>query len=226
MPIVVVTGPPFAGKGQFVRDEIARREMDGELGLISVDFTAIYSAITPGDQSSFRDEAVSDTGAPRLAGYAFAVLLTALLDRELSGYVSTPSPARALEIADKAGAPILDIAASVDQIATRITSHMRDLQRTVPAGDTRAYGWPLSKGGGGLSEKRACASRARSHGHARGQSVPDRRAQTALRPRGIRARTDGARSCRSRRTHRGRKPGSVTGRSFVRAGPERRIGAL
>ena len=132
MPIVVVTGPPFAGKGQFVRDEIARREMDGELGLISVDFTAIYSAITPGDQSSFRDEAVSDTGAPRLAGYAFAVLLTALLDRELSGYVSTPSPARALEIADKAGAPILDIAASVDQIATRITSHMRDLQRTVP----------------------------------------------------------------------------------------------
>ena len=132
MPIVVVTGPPFAGKGQFVRDEIARREMDGELGLISVDFTAIYSAITPGDQSSFRDEAVSDTGAPRFAGYLFAVALTALLDRELSGYVSTPSPARALEIADKAGAPILDIAASVDQIATRITVHMRALQKTVP----------------------------------------------------------------------------------------------
>ena len=132
MPIVVVTGPPFSGKSQFVRDEIERRETDGELGLISVDFTAIYSAITPGEQSSFRDEAVADTGAPRLAGYLFAVLLTALLDRELSGYVSTPSPARALEIADKTGAPILDIAASVDQIATRITSHMRDLSRTIP----------------------------------------------------------------------------------------------
>ena len=132
MPIVVVTGPPFSGKGQFVRDEIERRETDGELGLISVDYSAIYSAITPGVQSSFRDETVSDTGAPRLAGYLFAVMLTALLDRELSGYVSTPSPRRALEIADTAGAPILDIAASVDQIATRINTHMSDLSRTVP----------------------------------------------------------------------------------------------
>ena len=132
MPITVVTGAPFSGKGQFVRDEIERRETDGELGLISVDFTAIYTAIAPGDQSSFRDDAVSDTGAPRLAGYVFAVLLTALKDRELSGYVSTPSPTRAIEIADKAGAPIVDIAASVDEIAGRIKVHIRDLSRTVP----------------------------------------------------------------------------------------------
>ena len=132
MPIVVVTGAPFSGKGQFVRDEIERRETDGELGLISIDFTAIYTAITPGEQSAFRDDAVSDTGAPRLAGYAFAVLLAALKDRELSGYVSTPSPARALEIADKASAPILDIAADVDQIAVRINTHMSALQKTVP----------------------------------------------------------------------------------------------
>ena len=168
MPITVVTGPPFSGKGQFIRDEIERRETGGELGLISVDFTAIYSAITPGDQSSFRDEAVSDTGAPRLAGYLFAVLLTALLDRELSGYVSTPSPARALEIADKAGAPILDIAASVDQ--NRHPDHVARAGPTKdgPAGDTRAYGFPLSKGGNVLSEKRTRVSRSGSHGHARG----------------------------------------------------------
>ena len=137
MPIVVVTGAPFSGKGQFVRDEIERRETDGELGLISIDFTAIYTAITPGEQSSFRDDAVSDTGAPRLAGYVFAVLLAALKDRELSGYVSTPSPRRALEIADTAGAPILDIAASIDQIGVRINTHMSDLQKTV-ARATRA----------------------------------------------------------------------------------------
>ena len=132
MPITVVTGAAFSGKGQFVRDEIARRETDGELGLISVDFTSLYTAIVPGEQSSFRDEAVSDTGAPRFAGYAFAVLVAALKDRELSGYVSVPSPKRALEIADKAGAPIVDIAASVDEIAGRIKVHMRDLQKTVP----------------------------------------------------------------------------------------------
>ena len=132
MPIVVVTGPPFSGKGQFVRDEIERRETDGELGLISVDFTAIYTAITPGEQSSFRDDAVSDTGAPRFAGYLFALALAQLLDRELSGYVAVPSPQRALEIADTAGAPILDIAANVDQIAVRIRAHMSDLQKTVP----------------------------------------------------------------------------------------------
>ena len=42
MPIIVVTGAPFSGKGQYVRDEIARRETDGELGIVSVDFTAIY----------------------------------------------------------------------------------------------------------------------------------------------------------------------------------------
>ena len=132
MPIVVITGPPFSGKGQFTRDEIARRETDGELGLISVDFTAIYSAITPGEQSSFRDEAVADTGAPRLAGYLFAILVTAMLERELSGYVATPSPRRALEIADKVNAPIIDVSASVDQIAVRINTHMRDLSRTIP----------------------------------------------------------------------------------------------
>ena len=133
MPIAVVVGAPFSGKGQYVRSEIARREQDdGELGLISLDYTGIYSAITPGVQSSFRDEAVANTGAPRLAGYLFAVALAQMLDRELSGYVSTPSPARAIEIADRADAPIIDVAASVDQIATRIKVHIRDLSRTVP----------------------------------------------------------------------------------------------
>ena len=132
MPIVVVTGAPFSGKGQYIRDEIARREGDGELGLIAVDFTPLYSAIVPGAQSSYRDESVSDTGAPRLVGYLYAIALAQLLDRELSGYVSTPNPARAIEIADKASAPIVDVPASVDEIAGRIKVHVRDLSRTVP----------------------------------------------------------------------------------------------
>ena len=31
-----------------MRDEIARREQDGELGLVAVDFTPLYSALVPG----------------------------------------------------------------------------------------------------------------------------------------------------------------------------------
>lgn len=132
MPIVVVTGAPFSGKGQYVRSEIARREQDGELGLVAVDYTALYGALVPGEQSSFRDDAVADTVAPRLVGYIFAAALAALLDRELSGYVSTPSPVRAIEIADRANAPIVAIDATVDEIASRVKTHIRDLSRTVP----------------------------------------------------------------------------------------------
>ena len=53
MAIEVVTGPPFAGKAAFVRAEIARREQAGELGLVMVDYTALYSALVPGVQSSY-----------------------------------------------------------------------------------------------------------------------------------------------------------------------------
>ena len=132
VPIIVVTGAPFSGKGAFVRDEIARREQDDELGLVAVDYTALYSSLVPGDQSSFRDDAVADSGAPRWVGYLFALAVSQVLDRQLSGYISTPNPTRALEIADKANAPIVDVSASVDEIAVRIKTHIRDLSRTVP----------------------------------------------------------------------------------------------
>ena len=79
MPEVqVVTGAPFSGKGQFVRDEIARREREGELGLVALDWTALYTALVPGVQSSFRDEAVSDTGAPRMVAYVFEIIAAAI----------------------------------------------------------------------------------------------------------------------------------------------------
>ena len=132
MPIIVVTGPPFGGKGLFMRDEIARREQDGELGLVSVDYTSLYSSLVPGEQSSFRDETVSETGASRWVAYLYAIAVVQVLDRELRGYVSTPNPTRAIEIADKAGAPIVAIDATVDEIASRVKTHIRDLSRTVP----------------------------------------------------------------------------------------------
>ena len=132
MPIIVVTGPPFSGKGAYIRDEIARREQDGELGLVAVDYTPLYSALVPGAQSSYRDESVSETGAPRWVAYLYALAVAEVLDRQLAGYISTPNPTRALEIADKANAPIVDVIASVDEIAVRIKTHIRELSRTVP----------------------------------------------------------------------------------------------
>ena len=53
----VVVGSPFAGKDRWVSSaEIERREADGELGLLALSFTGLYSAIAPGAESVYRDE--------------------------------------------------------------------------------------------------------------------------------------------------------------------------
>ena len=131
--ITVVVGSPFSGKGRFVSDEIERREQEeGELGLVAVDFTPLFSALVPGSQSSYRDAEVSDSGAPRFTAYLYAVAITQILERGLNGYISTPSPRRAIEISDKAnGATILDMDASIEDVAVRIKAHMRTLARRV-----------------------------------------------------------------------------------------------
>lgn len=134
MAIEVVTGPPFSGKAEFVRSEIERREQAGELGLVLVDYTAIYSALVPGVQSSYRDDVVGDTGAPRLAGAAFGWAMAAVAERELSGYITTQSPRQALALADGrlGGAPIWDVLAGPDDVAERVVFHMEAMGRRVP----------------------------------------------------------------------------------------------
>ncbi len=131
MAVEVVTGPPFSGKARFVREQIERREADGELGLIALDWTALYLAMFPGAQSAFRDDAVGDTGAPRLTGYTFEVVAAAIAARELSGYVLTQSPERALALADRYDAPVFEVVADVGDVADRAETHMRTLRRTV-----------------------------------------------------------------------------------------------
>lgn len=129
----VVTGPPFAGKGAYVRDEVARRERDGELGLVALDYTAIFGALVWGVQSSYRDEAVSYTGAPRLAGYLYEAAIAAVIARQLRGFVTTNSPRRAVAISDRlSGAPILDVKVSVEEMAERAQAHLTQLRRRVP----------------------------------------------------------------------------------------------
>ena len=132
MPQVeVVTGGPFAGKSLYIASEIARREGEGELGLVALDFTGLYSAVVPGVESSLRDRSVSDTGAPRLVGYLFNAAVAQIAVRELSGYVATNSPTRAVGLAERFGGRLVNVEVSADVLAGRIESHMRGLDRTV-----------------------------------------------------------------------------------------------
>lgn len=131
MAVEVVAGAPFSGKARYVRQEIERREAAGELGLIALDWSLLYLALFPGEQSALRDERVSDTGAPRAAGAVYDAALAIIAARELSGYVLTQSPRRAVEIADRLDAPISEVRADPGEIADRAELHMRSLGRTV-----------------------------------------------------------------------------------------------
>ena len=131
MAVEVVVGVPFSGKARYVRQEIERRESEGTLGLVALDWTALYLALFPGEQSKLRDEAVSDTGGPRMAGSLFDYAVGAIATRELSGYVLTQSPRRAIELADRLDAPIAEVVADPAEVAERAQDHMRVIRRTV-----------------------------------------------------------------------------------------------
>ena len=49
----IVAGPPFAGKTEYIDGEIARREDEGESGIIRIDFTAIFMALFPAPRMRF-----------------------------------------------------------------------------------------------------------------------------------------------------------------------------
>ena len=130
--MIVIVGAPFSGKGQYVRAEVARREKAGEVGLIVLDWTALYASLVWGAQSSYRDALVAATGATRLVSYLFEVAINAVSDRGLNGYCTTQSPRRALELADKLRAPIIETQADESQIAERMRTHLDQLKRLVP----------------------------------------------------------------------------------------------
>ena len=137
MAVEIVTGPPFSGKAEFVLGEIERRERAGELGLLAVDYTALYAALVPGEQSALRDSALTDTGAPRAVGSVYDFAAGALIVRQLSGYVTTQSPRRAVALSDRfGGAQIWDLTADVDALALRVRAHVSTLTgRVARAGD-------------------------------------------------------------------------------------------
>ena len=135
----VILGPPFSAKSQYADSEIARREAGGELGLLRLDYSRLWTGIAPGIQSSYRDEAVSDTGAPRLASYLFEVAIAQAADRELRGYILLNSPRRAARVLSALGATSLhemDIGAG--EVAARVHGHLASLRRQVPRARTEA----------------------------------------------------------------------------------------
>ena len=131
--MIVVTGAPFSGKGQFVRSEIARRERDGELGLLLIGFTELYSALVPGIQSSYRDENLTATGAPRFVGALFNVAVRIAAERELDGYIATDEPRRAVELSERLGdAEIVEVQATELELSSRARAHLSALAAQVP----------------------------------------------------------------------------------------------
>ena len=160
MAVEIVTGPPFGGKSEFARAEIERREQAGELGLFLVSYSEIYRALVPGEQSQLRDTAVGDTGAPRAAGAVFDFAVGALAARELSGYIATPSPRRAVQLADRLKAPIWTVSVDVGSLAARVHGHAVAIgQRTARAGD--AVGGCQRQVGTYLAESSVLVGRAR-----------------------------------------------------------------
>ena len=132
MPAIeVVTGAPFSGKSLYIGDEIERREEDGELGLVALDYSGLYAAAVPGVQSSLRDADVSATGASRFVSGLFSAAVAQVAVRELSGYIATNSPRRAIELADRFDARLVNVDVGVEELADRIDGHMRGITRTV-----------------------------------------------------------------------------------------------
>ena len=136
MPLEVVTGPAFSGKARYVRNEIGQREAAGRYGQLLIDYTAIYAALAPGEQSQLRDQAVSDSGAPRLAAFMYDTALAAAVVRELDGFITTNSPRRAVAIAERVGAELVyELRVGVDDLADRTEDHLSSLRRRVPRAD-------------------------------------------------------------------------------------------
>ena len=120
MPLQIVVGAPFSGKDRWVAAAIERREAAGELGLLALSYTALYAALAPGSESVYRDSEVSDSGAPRLAGYLLAAAIGEASTREIEGYAATDSPRRAISLLERTGGRSL-----VEVTVSQATAHRR-----------------------------------------------------------------------------------------------------
>ncbi len=139
MSLSVVVGAPFSGKGWYIQSEIERREADGELALLSLNYSALYASLIPGLDSVFRDQRITDTGAARYAAFLLAVAVREARTRELAGYVAVDSPRRAVTLAQEIGdVPMVEVVVSQETAHRRARQHVelvRDLTDRAGAED-------------------------------------------------------------------------------------------
>ncbi len=136
--MTIVVGAPFSGKRLWVDSEIERRETDGEVGLLAIDYTSLYSAMVPGLSSVFRDQRVTDSGAARFAGWLLGAAIREAGDRELPGFVLTDSPRRALGLAAQiGGAPLVEVSVSQDVALKRSQRHVDLVKDLAPRAATK-----------------------------------------------------------------------------------------
>ncbi len=133
MPLQIVVGAPFSGKDRWIAGEIERREAAGELGLVALNYTAMFAAIAPGTESVYRDAAVSDSGVPRLAAYLLAAAVGEAASRELEGYVAVDSPRRAITVLERTGGrSLVEVTVSQATAQRRAGDHLALLRELAP----------------------------------------------------------------------------------------------
>ena len=131
--LTVVAGAPFSGKDRWIAAQIERREADGARGLLSLSFTGLFAALSPGAESVYRDAEVSDSGAPRFVGWLLATAISQAATRELVGFVAVDSPRRAVELLGRiGGSGVIEVAVSQATAHRRAGEHLDLIRELAP----------------------------------------------------------------------------------------------
>ena len=121
----IVAGPPFAGKTQWVQEQIDKREKAGERGLLLIDFTALYLGMFPGEADKVRLQ--GSVGVP-LTQYMRETLLQQAQDRELDGFVTVAKPATAERLRERLVQETITVVDTPETVVReRMEKHMRQM---------------------------------------------------------------------------------------------------
>ena len=121
----IVAGPPFAGKTQWVQEQIDKREKAGERGLLLIDFTALYLGMFPGEADKVR--LPGSVGVP-LTQYVREVVIQQAQDRELDGYVTVARPETAERLRERLVQETITVVDTPEKVVReRMERHMRQM---------------------------------------------------------------------------------------------------
>ena len=132
--LTTVVGAPFSAvRIDGSHQQIERREGEGEVGLVALNYTSLYSALVPGIDSVYRDGRISDSGAARFAAYMLAVALREAHARELPGFVAVDSPRQAVQAVQQSpGSPVVEVTVTRQEALRRAQQHIALLRDLVP----------------------------------------------------------------------------------------------